>query len=433
MRTFLTTLGIVIGIAAVIALVEIGNGAQSVLKKNISSMGVNVITIRPGASMMGGVSAGSGAKANLTAQDAENILKNCESVSLVSPVVSVRGQVVYGGKNWSPFFINGVNADYLQIGNWQISDGEMFDATAVSRGQKVCVIGTTIVRELFGDTNPIGEEIRIQNVIFKVVGILKSKGANMVGMDQDDCIYAPWTAVKARLKGAGQTSISSVGASTSSTTSTSSTSDIYAASTALYAPVSDKNLPPVKFQNVDTISISAVNAESVERAITEVRASLRQSHKLASNMDDDFSIRTMTEFTDFLTKQTKTTTNLLLCVAFVSLLVGGVGIMNIMLVSVTERTREIGLRMAVGAKAGNILRQFLIESVIICLIGGILGIFVGHGISLGLASAMGWPSEVSYPAIVLSVGVSASVGLIFGYYPAWKAAKLDPIEALRYE
>ncbi len=435
MRTFLTTLGIVIGIASVIALMEIGAGAQQMLERNISSMGVNSIMIRPGASMMGGVSSGAGAKATLTAEDVEKIVKNCRSVQYATPVVSVRGQLIYGGKNWSPFSISGVNSDYLEIGNWRIADGAMFDAHAVSRGAKVCVIGSTIKRELFGDSDPLGKDLRIQNVVFKIVGVLASKGANMMGMDQDDVVIAPWTAVRARLTGAGQSSISSVSSSSSSTTATSvtSTSSVYPDATDLYPPVSDDNMPPVRFQNVDTISAWARSPDEVDSAVSEITRVLRESHRLADGAEDDFQIRTMAEFSEFLTGQTKTMTNLLICVAFVSLVVGGVGIMNIMLVSVTERTREIGLRMAVGAKKRDILWQFMVEAVVICLFGGLVGILAGHGASLALAGVMNWPTTISYAAVALSVGVSAAVGVVFGYYPAWKAARLDPIEALRYE
>ena len=431
MRTFLTTLGIVIGIAAVIALMEVGAGAQDSLKKSISAMGVNSITVRPGAGMMGGVSSGAGSKANLTAQDVSEILKGCPSVKLATPVISVRGQIVYGGKNWSPFGVNGVNEDYLEIGNWQVADGDMFSRLQVLRGAKVCLIGSTVKRELFGNEDPIGKDIRIQNVLFKVIGVLKSKGANMIGMDQDDTVIAPWTAVKARLAGAGQTSLSSV--SSSSSTTVTSTSSTYPDSTSMYPPASNSNLPPVRFQNIDSISAWAKTPELVDSAVAEITKVLRSSHKIADGAENDFQIRTMSEFSDFLTGSTKNMTNLLLCVAFISLIVGGVGIMNIMLVSVTERTREIGLRMAVGAKKRDILRQFLVESVAICFMGGLIGIALGHGASMLLASAMNWPSTLSYSAILLSVGVSVLVGLVFGYYPAWKAARLDPIEALRYE
>lgn len=429
-RTFLTTLGIVIGIAAVIALMEIGNGAQETLQKNIAAMGVNTMRIFPGTVTRSGVNTGAGARANLTMKDAEAILRNCDHVEAVSPVLWVRGQLIYGGKNWNPYSINGGNEDFLEISGWQIEEGEPISSMHVRRGSKVCLVGSTIVRELFDGENPIGKDLRIQNVMFRVIGVLKTKGANMMGMDQDDCVIAPWTAVKMRLRGAGSSSI--VSANTVTSTTTLSASSTYTTGTTFYPEASD-NLPPVRFSNVDSLIVSVPSADMLGIETEEIIAALRESHKLLPENEDDFRIRTMAEFTDFLTSSTKTTTNLLLCVAFVSLLVGGVGIMNIMLVSVTERTREIGLRMAVGAKARDILRQFLIESIVICILGGIIGIFVGHGMSVALARLMGWPTSISYTAIILSVGVSALVGVIFGYYPAWKAARLDPIEALRYE
>ncbi len=433
-RTFLTTLGIVIGIASVIALMEVGAGAQIALQKSVSSMGINTIRIWPGTVIRGGVSAGSGARANITMKDVDAIIKNCENIVRVSPVVSVRGQIIYGGKNWSPYSINGVNADYLDISGWQIEEGSAFSKRQVDRGAKVCLIGSTIVRELFDGENPIGKGLRIQNVVFKIIGVLKTKGANMMGMDQDDCVLAPWTAVKMRLKGAGSSSISAASASsTTITTGTRSASTTYTDGVSLYAPVSNNNMPPVRFANVDSLIVEAASQDVLQDAVKEVALTLRESHRLSDDQNDDFNLRTMAEFTNIFTSQTKTTTNLLLCVAFVSLVVGGVGIMNIMLVSVTERTREIGLRMAVGARGKDILRQFLIESIVICLFGGIIGILVGHGTSMVLSNFMGWPVSLSYTAIILSVGVSALVGVVFGYYPAWKAARLDPIEALRYE
>ncbi len=431
MRTFLTMLGIVIGIASVIALMEIGNGVQKLTAERIASMGVNSITIRPGAAFSGGISSGSGNKVTITVRDAEEILKNCEHVQAITPVVGVRGQLIYGGKNWNPFSINGVNEEFLTIGSWEMGDGEFFSRRDVVRGAKVCVIGTTVQRELFGEEDPIGKDLRIQNVNFKIVGILKSKGANSMGFDQDDVVLAPWTAVKARLKGAGS---SSATASSSNSTTSVSGSSIYTDGVSFYPPEnSTRQMPPVRFQNVDRLNAWATSPEDVQLAVKEIAISLRASHKLSDDEDDDFNIRTMSEFANFLESQTKNMTNLLLCVAFVLLLVGGVGIMNIMLVSVTERTREIGLRMAVGARSKDILRQFLLEAVVLCLAGGITGIFFGHGLSMLLSGLMGWPSEVSYAAIILSVGVSALVGILFGFYPAWKASRLDPIDALRYE
>ncbi len=431
-RTFLTTLGIVIGIAAVIALMEIGNGAQAMLAKNMEAMGVNTINIWPGTVTRSGVSSGSGARANLTVKDVDAIKKNCPSVSAVSPILTVRGQIIFEGKNWSPYRITGGNEEYLSIANWVVEKGEPFTRGDVRRGSRVCLIGSTIARELFPEVEPVGKKLRIQNVMFTIIGVLKSKGANMMGMDQDDCVIVPYTTARARLRGAGQTSLSSVssGASTASTTTASST---YTGGVSLYPAERGTAKPPVKFPNVDSIITSAISPEAVQSAVLEIGNAIRETHKLAIDNDDDFRIRTMAEFSDFLSSQVQTTTRLLMCVAFVSLVVGGVGIMNIMLVSVTERTREIGLRMAVGARARDILRQFLVESVVICIVGGIIGIIAGHGLSMILASAMNWPILISYPAIFLSVGVSALVGVLFGYYPAWKAAQLDPIEALRYE
>jgi len=350
----------------------------------------------------------------------------------VSPVVNVRGQIIYGGKNWSPFSIIGVNEHYMDIAKWTIEDGDPISRIHVLRGSKVCLVGSTIVRELYGGEDPVGKDLRIQNVVFKVIGVLKSKGANMMGFDQDDTVIAPWTTVKMRLRGAGSTSLSSTSTSSSTTTAT-STSAFYVGSLNLYPASSNSNRPPVRFANVDSLIIAAPSQLEVPQAVEEITEVLREVHRLGPDDDDDFRIRTMAEFSEIFTSQTKTMTNLLLCVAFVSLLVGGIGIMNIMLVSVTERTREIGLRMAVGARGSDILKQFLIESIVICVLGGMLGIVVGHGMSVMMTVLMKWPSSVSYTAIVLAVGVSACVGVIFGYYPAWKAARLDPIEALRYE
>lgn len=430
-RTFLTTLGIVIGIAAVIAIIEIGNGAQIALEKNFAEMGVNTIRVWPGPVTRSGISSGSGSWASLTVSDTKAILKNCPHVVAVSPELSVRGQIIYGNKNWRPFRISGGNADFMKISNWKVAEGEPIDENHVARASKVCLVGQTIVRELFNGENPVGKDLRIQNVVFKVIGVLKSKGANMMGMDEDDCVIAPWTTVKTRLRGAGQTSLSAASSTTADTSSTSA-SATYTNGVSLYPQVYNAT-PPVRFAKIDSMVLSAEDAEAVPLAIEEIRRTLRETHKLNEGDDDDFRVRNMAEFADFLSKQTKSMTDMLICVALVSLLVGGVGIMNIMLVSVTERTREIGLRMAVGARAKDILRQFLVESIVICIIGGVLGIALGHGLSMFMAANNGWSVSISYSAILLSVGVSAGVGVLFGYYPAWKAARLDPIEALRYE
>ncbi len=431
-RTFLTTLGIVIGIAAVIALMEIGTGARVALEKNMENMGINTIRVWPGTITRSGVSSGSSGRANITLNDVKAIEKGCPNIMAVSPVVNVRGQIIHGGKNWSPYSIIGVNENYLDIAKWKIAEGEPISRINVVRGSKVCLVGSTIVRELFGGENPVGKDLRIQNVVFKVIGVLKSKGANMMGMDQDDTVVAPWTTVKMRLRGAGSTSLSSTSSSSDTTTAT-STSAFYVGSLNLYPSSSSANRPPVRFANVDSLIIAAPTPAEVPTAVAEITEVLRESHRLRPENDDDFRIRTMAEFSEIFTSQTETMTNLLLCVALISLLVGGIGIMNIMLVSVTERTREIGLRMAVGARGSDILKQFLVESVVICLLGGLLGIVIGHGLSVLMTVLMKWPSEISYGAILLAVGVSVFVGVIFGYYPAWKAARLDPIEALRYE
>lgn len=432
-RTFLTTLGIVIGIAAVIAVIEIGNGAQVALENNFSEMGVNTIRVWPGPVTRSGINSGSGSWATLTVADTQAIKKDCPTVTAISPQISVRGQIIYGNKNWRPFSISGGNEDFLEISSWKVEDGEPISAFHVKRAAKVCLVGQTIVRELYDGANPVGKDLRIQNVVFKVIGVLKSRGANMMGMDMDDCVILPWTTMKARLKGAGQTSLSAVGTTTdTSTSTTTSASDVYTSGVSLY-PQAYNTIPPVRFANIDSMIMSVVHPDDVNETIEKVRGVLREMHKLNEGDDDDFRIRSMAEFADMLKRQTESVTNLLMCVAFVSLLVGGVGIMNIMLVSVTERTREIGLRMAVGARARDILRQFLVESIVICILGGIIGIALGHGLSVLMAAKMGWHTAMSYYAICLSVGVSAIVGVIFGYYPAWKAARLDPIEALRYE
>jgi ABC-type antimicrobial peptide transport system permease subunit len=319
-----------------------------------------------------------------------------------------------------------------------LAEGETFTDKDIRSANKVCLIGQTLVRELFQNQSPIGKEIRVLNVSFKVIGVLSSKGANMMGMDQDDIVLAPWTTIKFRV---GSTSAAQAAQSASSSGTTSSTntpSQLYAnAKVELYPVPSDTqamdNPQPVRFTNVDQILAAATSTAEIPQAIKQITDLLRQRHHIRNPKDDDFNIRNMTEMTNALSSTTTLMTKLLLAVALISLIVGGVGIMNIMLVSVTERTREIGLRMAVGARAKDILRQFLIEAVVLCLAGGIMGIILGCGGSFLVTYFLRWPTETSVAAIVASVIVSASVGIIFGYYPAWKASRLDPIEALRYE
>ena len=438
MRAMLTTLGIVIGVAAVIAMMEIGNGSSSAIQKSIASMGANTVLVMPGTAASGGISFGSGSTMTLSPQDYEAILRECPSVSSAAPVVRARTQVVYGSRNWVPSAIYGTTPSFLEVRQWsELAEGEVFSDRDVLNVNKVCVLGQTLSRELFQGESPIGKEIRIKNVSFRVIGVLTAKGANMMGSDQDDILLAPWTTIKYRVTGSALTT-----ANQSSTTDTSSAvnslSKIYpGGQRSLYPVRSDiqaaNNPMPVRFTNIDQVMTAAVSAAEIPAAIQQITATLRERHRIRSGEPDDFTIRDMTEMTKTLSSTTLLMTNLLLCVALISLLVGGVGIMNIMLVSVTERTREIGLRMAVGARARDILRQFLVESVVLCLVGGGIGILLGHGGSQLVRLFLRWPVENSPGAIAAAVIVSAGVGIIFGYYPAWRASRLDPIEALRYE
>jgi ABC-type antimicrobial peptide transport system permease subunit len=438
MRAMLTTLGIVIGVGAVIAMMEIGTGSSSAIQKTISSMGANVLLILPGTAASAGVSFGAGSIATMTPDDCEAILRECPSVLNAAPVVRARTQVVYGNRNWVPSGIYGTTPAFLDVRDWNnLTEGEPFSDRDVLNANKVCLLGQTLVRELFQGESPIGKEIRVKNVLFRVVGVLAAKGANMMGHDQDDILLAPWTTIKYRVTGAA---LGNANQSTSSgtTNSVNTLSNIYpSAQTGLYpqrSAVQDANNPmPVRFTNIDQILTSAVNTGEIQSAIQQIKETLRERHRIRPGESDDFNIRDMTEMTKTLTSTTTMMTNLLLCVAMISLVVGGVGIMNIMLVSVTERTREIGLRMAVGARARDILRQFLVEAVVLCLVGGGIGILLGHGGSYFVWLFLRWPVETSPNAIAAAVAVSAAVGIAFGFYPAWKASRLDPIEALRYE
>ena len=439
MRALLTTLGIVIGIASVITMLEIGQGSAEAIKKVIAGMGSNSIIIFPESTMSFGVRYGSGGVKTLTPDDCKAIVKECPSVRNAAPLVYAKGQVVYGSKNWSPSSIIGSTPDFFDVRDWEtMSEGECFTDRDVMNANRVCVIGRTVARELFDNESPVDKEIRILNVPFKVVGVLSSKGANMMGMDQDDIIIAPWTTIKYRVSGSGQNLINQTSATTSTNTGSSSTSSIYPnSSVKLYPEQSSTQIANymmyTRFANISQIFASAKSPEEVNSAISEITQVLRERHHLKDGEPDDFTIRNLNEILNTLTSTTKLVTNLLLCIAMVSLLVGGVGIMNIMLVCVSERTREIGIRMAVGARQKDILRQFLTEAVILCLAGGIIGIIIGHGGSMLIAKALGWPMSASPGAITLAFAVSAAVGIAFGYYPAWKASKLDPIEALRYE
>jgi macrolide transport system ATP-binding/permease protein len=440
MRSALTALGVIIGVGAVIAMMEIGEGSKAALQKTIASMGANTLLVQSGAASSGGVSFGHGSVLTLTPQDAEEIARQCPTVAEVAPVVRARAQIVYGNRNWVPNEISGSTPSFLTIRDWEeMADGDMFTDRDVRNSSKVCVIGETLRRELFQDESPIGKEIRIQNVSFRIIGVLSRKGANMMGMDQDDIVLAPWTTIKYRVSGNTLTNVnqSAAAASNNALNQVNSLNNLYPGTTTLYTTPSATQLAdrpqPVRFTNVDRLLVKAASAAEIPQAIDEITMLLREQHRIRAGQTDDFNIRDMTEMTKALSSTSQLMGALLLVVAMISLVVGGVGIMNIMLVSVTERTREIGLRMAVGARSHHILRQFLVEAVVLCLFGGAAGILLGRGASILVRSIMRWPTEPSLPAIIAAVAVSAAVGVSFGFYPAWKASRLDPIEALRYE
>jgi len=437
MRSILTTLGIIIGVAAVIAMMEIGSGSSRAIQSTIASMGANNLLIMPGTAASGGVSFGAGSVMTLTPEDGDAILRDCPAARAAAPVVRVRTQVVYGNRNWVPISIYGTTPRFLEVRDWTtLAEGEPFSDRDVRNGSKVCLLGQTLVRELFQNESPLGKEIRVKNVAFKVVGVLTRKGANMMGQDQDDILLAPWTTIKYRVSGTSATTVNQSAATAAQTVN--SLNALYPNSQAsLYPTPSDTQAAdtplPVRFANVDQILVAAPSSEAVAGAIAQVTAVLRERHRIRAGEPEDFTVRDMTEMTKALSSTTVLMTNLLLCVAMISLVVGGVGIMNIMLVSVTERTREIGLRMAVGARGRDILRQFLVEAVLLCLAGGAFGILLGRLTSYLVSTLLHWPTALSVTAIVAAVAVSASVGIVFGFYPAWKASRLDPIEALRYE
>ena len=432
-RSLLTMLGIVIGIAAVITMMEIGNGAAGQIASSISNMGSNVLMIMPVAISSGGVSAGSGTGITLTSQDCDEILKECPSVRAATPVV--RGaavQAIYGSENWQPSRVDSGSEQFFDVNEWTFSDGEAFTARDVSSSATVCVLGQTVVDNLFGGESPVGKRIRLNNVIFTVTGVLGSKGANLMGMDQNDVIVVPWTTMRNRLSRGG--GMASAGGGSSSY----SRGDTYPAKSVQLYPSRDSiqtanYLMPIRFNNINQIMCSAVSADKIQDAITEITDLLRARHRIAEGTEDDFEVRDMSELLSVLTSTSTLMTSLLLIVALISLVVGGVGIMNIMLVSVTERTREIGLRMAVGARSRDILTQFLVEALILCLSGGIVGILGGRLCSILVSHFKNWPVAPSMSAVALSVVVSACIGIGFGFYPALRASKLNPIDALHYE
>ena len=397
MRAGLTVLGIVIGIAAVITMVSLGQSASAMVQSQFELLGTNVIIVSPGSQQGGGVRQGAGSLMTLTAADARAIAAECPAVIAVSPIVGARGQVIYGNANWYPQDIHGVNADYLTVRNWPVTRGGFFTERDISASAKVCVIGYTLVEKLFQTTDPVGCTIRIKNIPFTVIGVLEPKGANLVGQDQDNLVIAPHTTVKKRLSGSA-------------------------------------------FNNVDMIIPSARSTGRMAEAQQEIRTLLAERHHWRPGDAEDFTVQDSSEIANVLGIITSTMTLLLASIASVSLLVGGVGIMNIMLVSVTERTREIGVRMAVGARPRDILRQFLCEAVLLSAIGGVVGVSLGIGASIGVTSVINeftqgsrWPIVVSTQAIGIAMAVASAVGVFFGYYPARKASRLDPIDCLRYE
>jgi len=439
MRTMLTMLGIVIGVAAVITMMEIGKGATVAIQRTIASLGANTLVIVPGAANTSGINYGVGSMMTLTPQDADAIVKECPAVWSLAPIVRARTQVVYSNRNWVPTYIYGTTPSFLQVRDWtDMEEGEAFTEHDVRNSSKVCIIGQTIVSELFGGQSPLGKEVRIRNVVFKVIGVLRKKGANMMGMDQDDILLAPWTTIKYRVVASSLAAANQSATNTSSSTEVNTLSKIYPNIQQNLYPVpsatEQADVPqPVRFTTVDQILAAARSSSQIPSAIQQITMLLRERHHLRVTDPNDFNVRDMTEITKAMSSTTELITKVLLYVAMISLVVGGIGIMNIMLVSVTERTREIGLRMAVGAEPGDILRQFLTEAVVLCLLGGTMGIVLGRGSSYIVSSVLHWPTAASVGAIVAAVVVAASVGVIFGFYPAWKASRLDPIEALRYE
>jgi putative ABC transport system permease protein len=387
MRSALTMLGIIIGVGAVIAVVSIGQGAQYIVQQGIQAMGTNAVFISAGSNRAGGVRQGYGGVKTLTVDDMNAILKEIPLIAQAAPALSSRQQVVYGNQNWNTS-ITGTTPNYFEIRTWPVQQGSAFSDEEVDIAANVCVLGTTVEKILFVDENPIGKTIRIGNLPFRVDGVLESKGQNVTGQDQDDVIFAPYTTVQRKISG----------------------------------------ITWLQF-----IAASAVSQEASVAAVAPITSLLRERHRIRTGDDDDFLIRTQADIADLQNQTQSTMTYLLGGIASVSLLVGGIGIMNIMLVSVTERTREIGVRMAVGATEDDVRRQFLVEAVTLSMMGGFIGIIFGLVGSALISNLLSWPTLISGKAIIAAVIFSAAVGIFFGYYPAHKAAQLDPIEALRYE
>lgn len=388
MRGFLTMLGIIIGVASVITMLAIGQGSKRSIKAQISEMGSNMIMIHPGADMRGGVRQDPAAMQSLKLEDYKAIVNETRYVAACSPSVSSSGQTIFGANNY-PTSIYGVTPDYLDIRKYSIAEGDMFGEQDIVSSAKVCVVGKTIVDNLFANgENPIGKIIRFGKIPFRIIGVLTSKGYNTMGMDQDDLILAPYTTIQKRV---------------------------------------------LAITHLQSIFCSALSEGQTENAEEEISSILRRNHKLRDTEDDDFNIRSQQELSSMMNSTSDMMTVLLACIAGISLLVGGIGIMNIMYVSVTERTWEIGLRMSIGAKGRDILAQFLIEAILISVTGGLIGVVFGIGASWTVKLFAGWPVYVEWYSVILSFIVCTVTGIFFGWYPAQKASRLDPIEAIRYE
>lgn len=387
-RSFLTALGIIIGVGAVIAMVSLGQGAQARVEQEIASMGTNILMIRPGSLRSWGVHGGGGTQQSLSAADFEAIAAECPAVALASPTIGAGAQIVFGNQNWNTR-VEGYNQHFLAIRNWRLEQGEFFTEAHVKSAARVAVLGKTVAERLFPSGDAVGQTIRIRNLPFKVLGVLAPKGENAWGRDQDDTVIVPYTAVQKKLLG-GAT-------------------------------------------HVQGGVAAAVSPRATHLAQQQIEALLRQRHRIGPGQEDDFTVRNQTDIAEAAEATNRVLTLLLGSIAAVSLLVGGIGIMNIMLVAVSERTREIGIRMAVGARPRHIRLQFLAESMVLCLVGGMLGIGAGIAGSYGISGLLGWPTLISPASVLISVTFAAAVGIFFGLYPAHKAASLDPIEALRYE
>lgn len=387
-RAFLTMLGIIIGVASVIAMLAIGQGSKKSIQDQMSSMGSNLVFVAPGSQQRGGAQMGNSNAQSLTLNDVKAVEDQAEYISAVSPEVRSSGQVVFGNSNW-PTSIYGSNGEYLSIKKIEIESGRIFTDREINTMAKVCLVGKTVVDELFGEgADPIGQTIRYKNIPLKIIGVLSERGNNSFGQDQDDMLLAPYTTVQKRI---------------------------------------------LAVTHIQSIVTSAVSEEKTDAAIAELETILRKQHNISNPMDDDFRVMSQSELVKTFSSISDILTALLGAISGISLLVGGIGIMNIMYVSVTERTREIGLRMSIGGKGSDILMQFLIESTMLSVLGGVIGILLGYGASAIIGSVMGWPIEVMTNSVVLAFLVCSAIGIFFGWYPARKAANLNPIDALRYE